>query len=105
MIRVLTFIDMDHPATMYEVTRHVEDPDKWTMVKLIVGQTEAASETIPGETIHTGCKDEMLRLARILMATTNDELCEGCDTPLEKCGPQLWILGRKCCPDCNHAKE
>lgn len=28
--------------------------------------------------------------------------CQGCDAPIERCGPALWVQGRKCCPDCTH---
>ncbi len=28
--------------------------------------------------------------------------CRNCGTPLEKCGPNLWKEGKKCCPDCTH---
>jgi hypothetical protein len=29
--------------------------------------------------------------------------CSGCGCPLEKCGPQLWMQEKKCCPECAHA--
>lgn len=104
MISTVTFLDMNDSLVMYEVIRCKEDPDTWTMVKLEIGKAEAATESIPGEVIHRGSKDEILRLARILMATTRDVNCEGCQCPLDKCGPPSWILGRKCCPDCNHSQ-
>lgn len=28
--------------------------------------------------------------------------CQGCDAPIERCGPQLWVQGKTCCPDCTH---
>ena len=28
--------------------------------------------------------------------------CQGCDTPIERCGPALWVQGKTCCPDCTH---
>jgi len=102
MIRVLTLIDMDGPVTTYEVTR-VGNTDQWCMTRLDIEHADSKTETVPGEHLHTGTLDEVLRLVRITMAKTNDVVCSGCDCPLDKCGPKLWTLGRKCCPDCEHA--
>lgn len=98
MISIITFLDS---TATYEVIRSAEDPETWTMVKL---EPVEATKTVTKEIIHRGSKDEILRLARILMATTRDVNCEGCHCPLERCGPQNWILGRKCCPDCDHSQ-
>jgi len=31
--------------------------------------------------------------------------CQGCGAPIERCGPALWLQGRKCCPDCTHGQD
>ena len=105
MIRILNLIDMESPLTMYEVSR-IGDTDQWTLARLDVGLSgpeDVATDSVPGETLHTGSTDEVLRLVRVLMATPKHVDCGGCGCPLERCGPKLWVQGRKCCPECEHS--
>lgn len=100
MIHVLTILDMTEPAVMYEATRL--PTEQWSLVKLEVGKTDASTETIPGEIIHTGTVDEVLSLVRRLMAPVKQVKCGGCGCEAVDCGPHLWVMSRKCCPDCEH---
>lgn len=44
--------------------------------------------------------------ARVLqMAYRTSDYCEGCGAPHERCGPELWVQMRSCCPDCDHKQE
>lgn len=104
MIRVLTLIDMEHPTTMYEVTR-VGDSEQWHMSRLDGDLCTASNDEIASEHIHTGSVDEVLRLAKVLMAVPKNVVCSGCQCPVDRCGPKLWIQGRKCCPDCEHVAK
>lgn len=40
--------------------------------------------------------------ARAWLALAEQETCEGCGSPYERCGPALWAQQKKCCPDCSH---
>lgn len=47
MIRTMNWIDIDGPV-LYEAMRDIDNPDRWTLVRLAVG-AQREPEGIPGE--------------------------------------------------------
>ena len=66
----------------------------------------------PGQAAYAKCLESFYRGGNptnlvehweaIAQAAIDASQCNGCDCPLERCGPKLWVQQKKCCPDCSH---
>ena len=53
MIRVLSWIDMSNGPTIFEATRHADDPTKWSLMRLDVSK-QRDPDSVPGELLLQG---------------------------------------------------
>lgn len=55
--------------------------------------------------ISLSSSDFLLYREALLEGALALERCLGCNSPLTKCGPELWKQQKKCCPDCSHTED
>jgi len=98
MVRIITFFDLGD-GTLYEASMI---GGAWNVIKIDVHSRLTNTEECPYELLAEGISREEAIEKLMSIASRLEEICEGCDTHISKCGPHLWAQQKKCCPDCSH---